>query len=76
MHSPDHNIESLFLQIGLDNTNDAIEAFIHSHRPLAHDVLLHEADFWNRSQAEFLRQSVADDADWAIVVDQLDALLR
>lgn len=76
MHSPDHSLESLFLQIGLDNTDDAIEAFINSHKPLAHSVLLYEADFWNRSQAEFLRQSVEDDADWAIVVDQLDALLR
>jgi hypothetical protein len=39
-------------------------------------VRLHEADCWTSSQAEFLMQAKAEDAEWAILVDQLDVLLR
>jgi hypothetical protein len=35
-----------------------------------------DAFFWTKSQAEFLRDEILDDADWAEVVDQLDVLLR
>jgi hypothetical protein len=76
MQPPVHSIGSLFLQLGLDYNELEIEAFISEHSPLAHDVLLHEAGFWNASQAAFLKQAVAEDADWAIVVDQLDSMLR
>ncbi len=76
MQSPDHSLESLFVQLGLDNSDNAIAAFIAAHKPLPHKILLHEAGFWNASQAEFLKQAIADDADWAIIVDRLDALLR
>jgi hypothetical protein len=37
---------------------------------------LADAFFWTKSQAEFLRDEILDDADWAEVVDQLDVLLR
>ena len=73
---PIHPLSSLFKQLGLDNNDEAIEAFVAAHRPLAASTELHEADFWNSSQAEFLRQEKAEDADWAEVVDQLDAMLR
>jgi len=76
MESQDHNINSLFEQLGLDNTDEAIAAFISSHKPLLRHVSLHEADFWSRSQADFLQQAIAEDADWANVVDQLDIMLR
>ena len=54
----------------------AIDAFIRSHAPLAEDVRLAEAPFWNSAQAAFLREELAEDADWAELVDQLDAALR
>ena len=73
---PIHTLSSLFKQLGLDNNDEAIEAFAAAHRPLAAAIELHEADFWNSAQAEFLRQEKAEDADWAEVVDQLDAMLR
>lgn len=76
MHAPDHSLNSLFLQLGLNNSDGAIDAFISKHRPLAHDVILHEAPIWSNSQAEFLKQAIADDADWSIVADQLDSMLR
>lgn len=71
-----HNLESLFEQLGLDNSEQAIAAFIQIHKPITGDVQLHEADFWSISQADFLKQSVEEDADWAEVVDHLDAMLR
>ena len=71
-----HSLTSLFDQLGLDSTDQAIETFIEDHRPLQGNIELHKADFWNASQASFLKQEIDDDADWAEIVDQLDALLR
>lgn len=76
METPIHSITSLFNQLGLDSANQAIEKFIDDHRPLARNIELHEAEFWSTSQASFLKQEKDDDADWAEIVDQLDALLR
>ena len=76
MEAPIHSQTSLFLQLGLDSTDSAIETFIDSHRPLAGNIELHEAKFWSASQAFFLKQVKDEDADWAEIVDQLDALLR
>ena len=76
MESPIHSLTSLFDQLGMDSTDQAIENFIDSHRPLQGDIELHEADFWSASQASFLKQEKDEDADWAEIVDQLDALLR
>jgi hypothetical protein len=43
---------------------------------LANEVPLHEAPFWTPSQAEFLRDAVCEDSDWAEVVDELNAGLH
>jgi hypothetical protein len=71
-----HSLASLFKQLGLDNTEQAIQGFIKKNTPLSSGVDLHEASFWNASQSSFLQQSKDDDADWAEIVDQLDAMLR
>lgn len=71
-----HDLESLFEQLGLGSSEAAIRDFIRRHKPLPRGVELHQADFWNASQAAFLRQAIDEDADWAEVVDQLDAMLR
>jgi hypothetical protein len=76
MQSPVHSIESLFEQLGLDSSQQAIDAFIVKHSPLPARVKLHEAEFWNKSQQTFLRQTIKEDADWAEIVDQFDARLR
>lgn len=76
MESPAHSVNSLFQQLGLPHSDEAIEQFINEHKPVPHDVLLHEAPFWTKSQATFLQQAIEDDADWAIVVDHLDTMLR
>ena len=71
-----HSLASLFDQLGLDSTEIAIETFIAKNRPLAGHITLCQADFWNSSQASFLSQGIEEDADWAEIIDQLDALLR
>lgn len=71
-----HPLSELFAQLGLANDATSIEDFIARHRPLAHDVPLADAHFWSESQRQFLREAIAQDADWAEAVDHLDALLR
>ena len=71
-----HDLNALFDQLGLDDTDAAIQAFINRHKPLPGNVELHQADYWNPSQSSFLKQAIDDDADWAEVVDHLDVLLR
>ncbi len=71
-----HPLSELFAQLGLANTPASIEAFILHHRPLRHDIALADAPFWSEAQRQFLRESIAEDADWAEAVDHLDAMLR
>jgi hypothetical protein len=76
MESPTHSLPSLFKQLGLPDDPVDIEKFIATHSPLKSELHLADAFFWTKSQADFLRDEILDDADWAEVVDQLDVLLR
>lgn len=76
MEKPLHPLRDLFKQLGLDSSSTAIDDFLARHAPLADHVELEKASFWTPPQAQFLSESVRDDADWAAVVDQLDAMLR
>lgn len=71
-----YRMESLFAQLGLASSDDAIENFMMEHTPLSNTLALHEAPFWSQSQAEFLQQAIKEDADWSIVVDELNMMLR
>lgn len=71
-----HPLRDLFNQLGLPSDTAAIEGFIGRHAPLPEEIPLSEADFWTEPQARFLSEAVLDDADWAPVVDQLNAQLR
>ncbi|UTA49000.1 DUF2789 domain-containing protein [Simiduia sp. 21SJ11W-1] len=71
-----HTIDELFQQLGLEHTDEAIEAFIESHKLKRDDGELYDAPFWSSSQAKFLEEAKAYDADWAEPVDELDARLR
>lgn len=70
------SMSALFHQLGLPSDQAAIEAFIADHSPLDSAVRLHQAPFWNKAQSEFLRDEILEDADWAVVIDELDADLR
>lgn len=76
METPMHNMSSLFDQLGLPSDTEAIERFIETHGPLAPGILLADAPFWTSAQASFLREEIVEDADWAEVVDELNARLR
>jgi hypothetical protein len=71
-----HTLPQLFAQLGLPDEPAAIEAFIARHAPLQRALTLAEAPFWSPSQAAFLRNELAHDADWTELVETLDVLLR
>lgn len=69
-------LADLFAQLGLDADDAAQRAFIAAHAPLPANLPLPDAPFWTPAQATFLREALLEDAEWAEVVDELDALLR
>ena len=71
-----HTLQDLFLQLGLSGEQGEIDRFVATHRPLANSIELADASFWTPAQAEFLREEINDDADWAEIVDQLNVMLR
>ena len=75
MEKANHELGELFLQLGLSDEPAAIERFVASHRPLPSGMRLADAPFWTASQAQFLREKISDDADWAELVDTLAAML-
>lgn len=67
----------LFDQLGLPSRPAQIADFINGHRPLAGQVLLADAPFWNRGQSQFIREKkLNDEPPWNILVDQLNTALR
>jgi hypothetical protein len=71
-----HGLSDLFAQLGLPNDGPSIGNFIRTHRALAHNLTLAEAPWWTPGQVSFIQEAIAEDSNWAIVVDKLDALLR
>ena len=76
MNSPFHTMSDLFAQLGLPADQAAVDQFIATHRSLAAGVLLSEAPFWTPAQASFLSEALLEDADWAEVIDELNAELH
>ena len=76
MESTAHTLAELFAQLGLDDSTEGVDAFIASHRPLPADMKLADAPFWTTAQAQFLRDELNDDSDWAAMVDQLNVRLH
>jgi hypothetical protein len=71
-----HTMNNLFAQLGLPSDPDSVEAFIAAHRPLGDGVALYRAPFWSPSQRAFLKEEIIEDADWAGVIDELNARLH
>jgi hypothetical protein len=70
-----HRMDNLFAQLGLPADAAAIRHFVATHGPLPAGILLSEAPFWTPAQAEFLREQILVDADWAEVIDELNGEL-
>ncbi|MFB3306700.1 DUF2789 domain-containing protein [Pseudomonas sp. AMR01] len=75
MDAPIPTLQTLFDQLGLDSNPEAIDAFIVAH-PLPEDVKLIDAQFWTPQQAQFLKEELRDDAEWAMPVDELNQRLH
>lgn len=65
----------LFEQLGLYNTEQAINEFIASHHLAAADTIW-QASFWSPAQATFLKEALEADSNWSELVDLLDTQLR
>ena len=76
MENPIHTLPALFKQLGLPDDAESIDKFIASHSPLKPGLHLADAFFWSEGQRQLLRAEILEDADWAVVVDQLDVFLR
>lgn len=70
MDTSPHNFAALFKQLGLPNSQQEIDAFLAAHR-LVDGQALADAPFWSAAQAEFLREALEEDSDWAEEVDEL-----
>lgn len=70
------DMTSLFAQLGEPNDAASIARFMDLHGHMRGHTNLHEAAFWSPSQAAFLRDAIAQDANWAPVVDALNAGLH
>ncbi len=76
MEQHKHSMSHLFSQLGQPSDAAAIAQFISTHRPLAGEIRLPDAEFWSPTQAAFLREAIQDDSDWTGVVDQLNSALH
>ena len=74
MDTGKHELPQLFQQLGLGGDAAAIDAFLAKHR-VEHGMEVADAPFWSAAQADFLRQALDSDAEWAEAVDELATLL-
>ena len=70
-----HTLNTLFSQLGLPASDEAIYQFIQEHK-IEHNCKLISAEFWTVGQVSFLQESLQNDSDWTVLVDQLDVQLR
>lgn len=75
MITTEPTMTNLFLQLGLDASEQGIAQFIQSHQ-LPTEVALGEAPYWSDAQRALLVQQLKADAAWAVVVDQLNESLH
>jgi hypothetical protein len=73
MEAHSHSMENLFAQLGLSTAPADIDNFITERRPLSKGITLCCAPFWTEAQRRFLKEEITSDADWAGVVDELNA---
>jgi Protein of unknown function (DUF2789) len=76
MHSGNHSMTELFDQLGLPSDEASIASFIESNHPLEMATRFYDAAFWTPAQAAFIKQNMANDGDWAILIDSLNVSMR
>lgn len=76
METAHHTLAELFKQLGLAHDRKSIELFLKTHRPMNAATRIEDASFWTSSQSHFIKEQLANDADWAELLDQLSLALR
>lgn len=75
MDTTPSDLSHLFAQLGLANSEAAIESFIGSHTIEA-NTCMSDAPFWSHSQRAFIKEAMEQDNNWTELLDQLDARLH
>lgn len=75
MTNSDKTINTLFEQLGLDGSDEAIDQFVLEHQ-LSQDLKLVDAPFWNDNQRKFLKEEYRADAGWIEIIDDLNVRLH
>ncbi|MBY0464957.1 MAG: DUF2789 domain-containing protein [Burkholderiales bacterium] len=76
MNKAMHRFSDLFAQLGLPNDAASIADFVTRHHAISACTRLPDAPCWTPAQAQFLRESLWQDADWTGLVDQLSLALQ
>ena len=71
----DYKINDLFAQLGLDNSDEAIDKFIDENK-LAKDEALIASKIWNEKQRMFLQEEWKKDAVWVEIIDELNVRMH
>ena len=71
----EYNINELFKQLGLECSDEAVDAFIKANQ-LPEEVKLVEAPFWTEQQRAFLKEEYKLDAVWIGPIDELNSRLH
>jgi hypothetical protein len=64
MDTCQHNLNTLFAQLGLANNQTDIDTFIEHHK-LKSTEKITEASFWNTAQKQLIQESLAEEATGA-----------
>ncbi|AXR06948.1 DUF2789 family protein [Salinimonas sediminis] len=76
MFTEQPTMPELFEQLGLDSSDEAIEAFIDKHRGMNDSRHIEDAPFWSEGQKAFLAQAMQADAEWVVIIDELNVRLH
>jgi len=72
---PEYSMNELFAQLGLDSSDEAIDAFIEKNK-LTKEEELTDAHIWNDNQRAFLKEEWFKDAAWVETIDELNVRLH
>ena len=68
-------MNTLFEQLGLDSSDEAIDKFVKENQ-LPQSVKISDAPFWTDNQCKFLKNEFKEDAEWIPVIDDLNTRLH
>ena len=75
METFQHDLPSLFAQLGLDNSHKAILLFVEENKMEPHQHIT-EAPCWSPSQVRFLEKELTQDSDWCMAIDRLQSSMN